>query len=139
VFWRAVALSAPGDDPRSDLGRSDGALPSEAALLSRYDRDVAKVLFEPVAAYVRSRPLRDDNDLIPAVVVALTSLDPRTAVEAIEHLPAAKTPGVNEPTNWARITAAEVLAKPPDQRWMGIWRFYSGCGIAMFEDVYRGL
>ena len=87
----------------------------------------------------RSRPLRDDSDLIPAVVVALTCLDPRTAVEVIEGLPAAKTPGVSEPTNWGRITAAELLAKPPDQRWMGIWRFYSGCGIAMFEDVYRGL
>ena len=107
--------------------------------LSRYDRDVAKVLFEPVAAFVRSRPLRDDNDIIPAVVVALTCLDPRTAVEVVEGLPAAKTLGVSEPTNWARITAAEILAKPPDRRWMGIWRFYSGCGIAMFEDVYRGL
>ena len=28
---------------------------------------------------------------------------------------------------------------PPDRRWMGIWRFYSGCGIAMFEESYRGL
>ena len=37
------------------------------------------------------------------------------------------------------ITAAEILAMPPERRWMRIWRFYSGCGIAMFEDVYRDL
>jgi hypothetical protein len=139
VFWRAVAMSAPGDDPRNDFGRSDGALPSEAALLSRYDREVAKVLFEPVAAFASSRAIRDADDIIPAVVVALSCLDPRSAVEVIERLPAAKTPGVGEPTNWARITAAEILAKPPEPRWMAVWRFYSGCGIALFEDVYRGL
>jgi hypothetical protein len=138
VFWRSVALSSPGDDPRIDFG-NDGPLPCEAALLSRYDREAAATLFEPVAAFVRSRALRDGNDLIPAVVVALTCLDPRGAVEVVESLPAAKTLGVNEPTTWARITVAEILARPPDRRWMGIWRFYSGCGIAMFEDVYREL
>ena len=52
---------------------------------------------------------------------------------------AAKTPNVSDPTNWARITVAEILAKPPERRWMGVWRFYSGCGIAMFEEVYREL
>ncbi len=138
VFWRAIALSAPGDDPRIDFGR-DTPLPRVAALLSRYDREAATALFEPVAAFVRSRALREANDIIPDVLVAQTCLDPRTAVEVVEALPPAKTPGIIEPTNWARITVAELLAKPPDRRWMGIWRFYSGCGIAMFEDVYRGL
>jgi hypothetical protein len=139
VFWRAVALSYPIDDPRTELGRRDGTLASEAALLSRYDRDVAKVLFEPVAAFVHARPLRDGNDIIPAVIVAMVGIDPPAAVELIESLPKAKTLDVNDPTNWARTNAADLLAKPPDHRWMGIWRFYSGCGIAMFEDVYRGL
>ncbi len=138
VFWRAVALFAPGDDPRIDFG-GDNALPCEAALLSRYDHDVAAVLFEPVAAFVRSRSLRGGSDLIPGVLVALTCLDPRTAVEVVEGLPAAKNLDVNERSNWARITVAELLAKPPDRRWMGVWRFYSGCGFAMFEDVYREL
>ena len=137
-FWRAVALCSPGDDPRTDFGR-DCALPAEALLLSRYDRDAAAMLFEPVAAFVRSRSLRDDNDIIPVVLVALACLDPRTAVEVVEGLPAARTPDVNDPTNWARITVAEILAKPQERRWMGVWRFYSGCGIAMFEEVYRGL
>lgn len=138
VFWRAVALISPGDDPRIDFDR-DVPLPSEAILLSRYDREAARVLFEPVAAFVRSRPLRDDRDFIPAVVVALGCLDPRNAVEVLESLPPATGAGIGESPNWSRIVLAEILARPPDRRWMGIWRFYSGCGIAMFEDVYRGL
>jgi hypothetical protein len=138
VFWRGVALCAPADDPRTDLGR-DHPSPCEASLLSRYDRGVASAIFEPVAAFVRGRALRDGNDIIPAVVVAQTCLDPRAAVELVEALPEAKTADVNDPTNWTRITVAELLAKPPDRRWMGVWRFYSGCGIAMFEDVYRDL
>ena len=138
VFWRAVALHAPLDDPRTDFGRDD-PLPAEALLLSRYDRDVAATLFEPVAAFVRSRSLRDGNDLISVVLLSLTCLDPRTAVEVVEGLPPARTLGVNEPANWARITVAETLAMPPERRWMRIWRFHSGCGIAMFEEKYREL
>ena len=132
--------AAPRATTRGPTSASDGALPSRGGAPVRATTATwRRSLFEPVAAFVRSRPLRDDNDIIPAVLVALTCLDPRTAVEVVEGLPPAKTPGVSEPTNWARITVAELLAKPPDRRWMGIWRFYSGCGIAMFEDVYRGL
>ena len=138
VFWRAVALHAPLDDPRTDFGRDD-PLPAEALLLSRYDRDVAATLFEPVAAFVRSRSLRDGNDIIPVVLLSLACLDPRTAVGVVEGLPPAPTLGVNERTNWARITVAETLAMPPERRWMRIWRFHSGCGIAMFEETYREL
>ncbi len=138
VFWRAVALSTPGDDPRTDFG-GDNPLAAEALLLSRYDRDVAATLFEPVAAFVRSRSLRDGNDIIPAVLLALTGIDPRTAVDVVESLPPARTLDLNDRTNWARITVAETLAMPPDWRWMRIWRFHAGCGIAMFEEEYRNL
>jgi hypothetical protein len=138
VFWRSAAVHAPLDDPRSDFGRDD-PLPAEALLLSRYDRDVAATLFEPVAAFVRSRSLRDGNDIIPVVLLSLACLDPRTAVGVVESLPPAQTLGVNERTNWARITVAETLAMPAERRWMRIWRSHSGCGIAMFEDTYREL
>ncbi len=138
VFWRGVALTAPGDDPRSDFGRDD-PLAAEVLLLCRYDRDVAMMLFEPIAAYVRSRSLRDGNDIIPAVILALTLIDPKTAVEVVESLPPARTLDVNDRTNWARLTVAETLAMPPEMRWMKIWRFHSGCGVAMFEEKYREL
>jgi hypothetical protein len=57
----------------------------------------------------------------------------------VEDMPPSRDLGVNEPSNLARITVAELLAMPPERRWMRIWRFYAGCGIAMFEDVYRDL
>jgi hypothetical protein len=105
------------------------------ALLGRDDRPIAGEVVD-----VQSRPIAGaEVVLIPAVLVALTCLDPRTAVEIVESLPPAKTPSVTDPTNWARITVAELLAMPPERRRMRIWRFYSGCGISMFEDVYRDL
>jgi hypothetical protein len=136
VFWRGVALHAPGDDPRSDFG-ADCPLISEVMLLSRYDREVASTLFEPVAAYVRSRALRGGQDIIVGVVHALACLDPRNAVAAVEGLPPARTLSIGEPVNYLRYDLAELLAMPPERRWMGIWRFNAGCGTAMFEEVYR--
>jgi hypothetical protein len=136
VFWRAVALHAPGDDPRSDFG-ADCPLVSEVMLLSRYDRDIAATLFEPVAAYVRSAALRGDRDIIVAVLQALSCLDPRNSVAVVESLSPAKTLKIGDPANYARYDLAEMLAMPPERRWMRIWRFHAGCGTAMFEDVYR--
>ena len=136
VFWRGVALHAPGDDPRSDFG-ADYPLISEVMLLSRYDRDVASTLFEPIAAYVRTRPLRGGQDTILGILHALACLDPRNAVAVVESLPPARTLNIAEPTNYARYDLAELLAMPPERRWMRIWRFQAGCGIAMFEEVFR--
>ncbi len=136
VFWRAVALHAPGDDPRSDFG-ADYPLISEVMLLSRYDREVASTLFEPIAAYVRSRPLRGGQDIILGVLHALACLDPRNAVAVVESLPPARTLSIGEPANYVRYDLAEILAMPPERRWMRIWRFNAVCGTAMFEEVYR--
>jgi hypothetical protein len=140
IFWRAVAQQSPADDPRDDLGSNSAeSVIGQALLLSRYDRAVASVLFEPVASYIRNLPLRAGNDLTPSVILATASLDPNSAVELVERLPKAHSLSINDPTNWARSTLADHLAMPPDRRWMRIWRFYSGCGTAMFEEVYRDL
>ena len=101
VFWRAVALHAPGDDPRNEFG-ADQPLVSEVMLLSRYDRDVAATLFEPVAAYIRSRTLRGDQDIKVAVLQAMACLDPKNAVTVVESMPAARTLKIGEPANNAR-------------------------------------
>ncbi len=138
VFWLGVALHAPGEDPRNDFGWGHPLI-SESMLSSRYDRDVAATLFEPIAAYVRSRALREDEDIIVGILHALACLDPKNAVAVVERMPAARTLSIAEPTNSARYYLAEILAQPPERRWMRIWRFQAGCGIAMFEDVYRGL
>lgn len=138
IFWRAVAEQPAGDDPRDDFG-SDQSLIDDALLLSRYDRTVAATLFAPVAAFLRCAPLRGEQELTPSMVLALASIDPRHAVSVIEGLPRPSSLDINDPTNWAIQTLAEHLALPPDRRWLSIWRFHAGCGIAMFEEVYRDL
>jgi hypothetical protein len=73
------------------------------------------------------------------MVLALACIDPRNAAAVIERLPRSSSLDINEPTNWAIQTLAEHLALPPDRRWLIIWRFHAGCGIAMFEELYRDL
>jgi len=138
VFWRAVALHPVAGDPRTDFGQDNPWIP-EALLLSRYDREAAATLLEPVTAYAGSLSLRGGNDITPAVLLARAAIDPRGAVALVESLPPARTPGINEPANWARYSLAEHLAMPPERRWMRIWRFNAGCGLAMFDEAYRGL
>jgi hypothetical protein len=72
-------------------------------------------------------------------VLAVAALNPARAVALVESTPPAKTLMINEPANLARQYLAEHLAMPPDRRWMRIWRFNAGCGLAMFEEVYRDL
>jgi hypothetical protein len=139
VFWRAVARVPASDNPRCDLGRDQSPI-DEVLLLSRYDRQAAATLFAPAADYVRSASLRaGGDDLTPATILTLAFLDPRHAVEVIESLPPARNGDISDPVNWARYELGELLAMPPDLRWLRTWRFHSGCGIAMFEEVYRGL
>jgi len=138
VFWRAVALHPTAGDPRTDFGQDIPWIP-EVLLLSRYDREVAATLLEPVSAYTRSLALRGGNDITSAVLLARAAIDPRGAVALVESLPPAGTSSISEPANWARQTLAEHLAMPPERRWMRIWRFNAGCGLAMFEELYRDL
>jgi hypothetical protein len=97
------------------------------------------VLFEPIAEYVKSREYRADHEISLGILQALTCLDPRGTVRLVESMPPARTLKITDPANLARYTVAEILATPPERRWMRIWRFQAGCGISMFEEVYRGL
>ena len=141
VFWRAVAQQPTDVDPRDDLGSDASSyLVDLPMLLSRYDRDVAATLLEPVDAYIQSLSQRGEgNDLTPSIILALGSIDPRRAVEVVEALPKARSLSINDPTNWARQTLSDHLAKPSERRWLSLWRFHAGCGISMFEEVYRDL
>jgi hypothetical protein len=138
VFWRAVALYPEVEDPRIDFGQ-DLASASEALLLARYDREVAATLFEPFAAYTRRLSLRNSSDINTTILLARAALDPRGGAALVESLPPARTLDIVDPANWARYSVAEQLAEPPERRWMSIWRFYSGRGIALFEEAYRDL
>jgi hypothetical protein len=138
VFWRAIALYPEVDDPRIDFGQ-DLPPASEVLLLARYDREVAATLFEPFAAYARSLALRGDIEIAPTILLARAAFDPRGAVNLVESLPPARSLDINDPAHWARYRVAEYLAEPSERRWMSIWRFHSGCGLALFQEAYRDL
>ena len=134
----AEAERVLNQDPRIDFGQ-DLAAASEALLLARYDREVAATLFEPFAAYTRRLSLRDGSDINTTILLARAALDPHGGAALVESLPPARTLDINDPANWARYSVAEQLAEPPERRWMSIWRFYSGRGMALFEEAYRDL
>ena len=111
----------------------------ECVLLGRYDREAASVLLEPIAAYLRSRALRQGSDISPTIVLALAAVDPALAVALVESIPVAKSLNVNEPSNLVRQSLSEHLSMPDERRLMRMSRDNAGCGLAMFDEAYRDL
>jgi len=123
VFWRAVALH-----PRIDTDRDEQIQSSyvgfECMLLSRYDRDVAAALFEPMDSYLRSLAARKGprNEFTTSLIVAKACLDPRAAVAFLESLTPPRDFSLSNPAHEARLRLAEVLGLPPENRWRRLWR-----------------
>ena len=90
-FWRAVALHERIDGEKEDALQRSG-IGVECILLSRYDRQVAALLFEPMNAFIKSVLAQKiaGNELTSSVIVAKACLDPKAAVELLESLPAAQ-------------------------------------------------
>jgi Carboxypeptidase regulatory-like domain len=101
LFWRAVSLHAPRPGVEA---RSDALL---ALLLARYDRDVARTFFEPIAARALAS---NESDLAP-LLAASAILDPLLAVRLVEALPEAPDLTFHQPKNEARLALAAALAR----------------------------
>ena len=101
-------------------------------MLTRYDREVAAALFEPMDAYLRSLAARKGHlwELEYGVIIAKACIDPRTAVALLESLtPPAQLRRSNRPDR-ARLRLAEVLGLPSENRWTRLWR----CTKAQLDD-----
>jgi hypothetical protein len=96
----------------------------ECMLLARYDREVAAALFRPMEAYLRSLAAAkgSQDQFNSASIVAWGCIDPRGAVALLDSMEPPREFGRNHPYHYARLTLAEVLGLPPDQRWRRIWR-----------------
>ena len=107
-FWRAVALHERVNvDEEDALQRS--AIGVECLLLSRYDRQVAALLFEPMDSFIKSvlAEKEQTNELTSSVIMAKACIDPNAAVELLEALPVA--PG-EVPFNEARMRLAHAFS-----------------------------
>ena len=83
VFWRYLATRPGSVDPRSAVQQTSSLLIGPVA---RYDRHIARVLFEPI----RARMVRAEDSEPGAVqpeFEAWTMLDPAAAIAAAEKLP----------------------------------------------------
>jgi Carboxypeptidase regulatory-like domain len=112
--WRAIALRSPLIDERGDgsSGRADAEL---AMNLARYDRTAARaVLARAIDSY---RTTGADTARQGFVAMALAVIDPVRVVSLVESLPEEPSLERTLPKNFARLLAAELLAKPGEERW----------------------
>ena len=119
-FWRAVALHERIDGEKEDALQRSG-IGVECTLLSRYDRHVAALLFEPMNEFIASVRAQkaQANELTSSVIVAKACLDPKAAVELLEAIPAAQE---DLPSNEARMRLAHLFSVSSEERWKVLWR-----------------
>jgi hypothetical protein len=102
-FWHAVSFARPRSDDESPLARWEPSNCDLAALLARYDREVAAMIFQAGDAGDISSALR------------LVSIDPQRAVDCVESLPALDNDGW--PRDTSRLQVAGELALPDASFW----------------------
>jgi hypothetical protein len=116
-YWRTVADLGVANDPRDEYGREDAL--RLAALLARYDTQVASIVFEPA---VRAGAVRGTApaDLNVAELDLLAVIDPRRAVALVESLP---PPADLEArgANWSRIMLSAQLGRGDEAQWRRVW------------------
>ncbi len=116
VFWRAVATRPPIGNPRILREYLSGEL---VKLLACYDREVAEALFERIKSdldHASDRELAADR---AGDFMGWALLDPRAAVARLEKVRISPGPDLN--ADLSRLTLAEFLGLPHEQRWRMIW------------------
>ncbi len=124
VFWRAVALHPRLESEREDRFQNS-FVGFECMLLSRYDREVAAALFQPIDSYLNALASEKGRSpaFTPSLIMGKCCIDPRSAVVLLEALtPPRALNRENDPTIVGRLRLAEVLGLPPEKRWTRLWR-----------------
>ncbi|MGO9466024.1 MAG: carboxypeptidase regulatory-like domain-containing protein [Isosphaeraceae bacterium] len=120
VFWRAVAL-VPEFDPVGDDFLENNVIAAQVCLFSRYDRQAASILFEPVRRATSGRIQDSSAPLGFPVVRAWLCLDPEAIVKLVEATPIANEFGTGLSSNKGRLALVEFLSTPSSQVWNDIW------------------
>ena len=115
-FWRAVAIRGPR--PSAQVEGDAPLIP----LLARYDRESALVLFEPLAARVRSGMIADPCSW----VAAAAAIDPARAQGLIASLPRSGTDSTRHPRGEACLALANGLLPIAQDEAASLLRFWAG-------------
>ncbi|MBI3469051.1 MAG: carboxypeptidase regulatory-like domain-containing protein, partial [Planctomycetes bacterium] len=124
-LWRAASFRLPRPQENESEGSIEQADALLALTLARYDRSLARTIFEPTAAKLVS--LASSETYVgrgPGVLfAAAAAIDPHWAIELVEGLADAPDLSFRRPKNSARLTVAKVLALRDDSRWTALGRY----------------
>jgi protocatechuate 3,4-dioxygenase beta subunit len=126
-LWRSLSLR----EPRSALGdrswKEERLVAALAAMIARYDRDLARDLLQPLAGRFREAMAEAETDSTRAaqpVLMAMAVTDVRWAAELVEALPDAPQL-TKSPKRIAARLLAEWLCLSPSETWRML---YDYCG-----------
>jgi hypothetical protein len=107
-----------------------------AAILARYDHDLARSIAGPIIDRLKKPLSGVENQHLDryAVVPCLALADPEAAAELVEVIPDLKEEGVGQSRDMARPIVAGALAAPESQFWTIIRRAFSDLEIVERED-----
>jgi hypothetical protein len=129
---RDLTMTSP-DTSDAEVLRYGAAL---AALVSRYDHDLARALAQPVLAAFRA-PLSKDIDRFLdryAVLPALALAEPRGTAALAEIIPDLKEEGVGQSRDMVRYIIARALSAPKAEFWPIIHRCVLDLELVERED-----
>ena len=120
LFWRTLALRLPRPG-RNNLGdQAERADIELAELLARYDRDIARALLEPHAAYASALgALQVQPAVASRIMLSAVHVDPRWAkslVEALADPPVAIPTPAGQLDDSLRFNLLYTLALPLPER-----------------------
>jgi len=120
LFWRSLSLRLPRPGRNSFNDQAQRADIELAELLARYDRDIARALLEPPAAYASALgAVQVQPSVASTIMLAAVHVDPRWAKSIVDTL--ADPPVANQPAGQLddslRFNLLYNLALPLPERW----------------------
>jgi hypothetical protein len=122
--WRAISFRLPRPQAHQLAGaieHTDGAL---ALIVSRYDRSLARMIFNPTSAQLDTLTKNDAQFRnFGTIFAAATAIDPKHAIELMERMPDDAGLQLHTPKNSARVTVTRALTLRDDERWQALAKY----------------
>jgi hypothetical protein len=120
LFWRSLSLRLPRPGRNSLNDQAQRADIELAELLARYDRDIARALLEPPAAYASALgAVQVHPEVAGTIMLAAVHVDPRWAKSVVDALadPPVAVPPAGQLDDSLRFNLLYTLALPLPERW----------------------
>jgi hypothetical protein len=120
LFWRSLSLRPPRPDRNNLNDQAERADIELAELLARYDRDIARALLEPPAAYASALgAMQVQAPVAGRIMLAAVHIDPRWAKSFVDTLaePPVAVQSAGQLDDSLRFNLLYTLALPLPERW----------------------